>query len=83
MAAISVEERRSYIKIVYFRVKSGKEIHKNLCEACGNNALSFKIVYRWLEPFSAGKTDILDEARSGRPHEATDPYQIEKSEGSP
>ena len=65
MAAVSVEEQWSYIKTEYLRGKSGKEIHENLCEACGNNALSFKTVYRWLARFSAGKTDILDEARSG------------------
>ena len=81
MAALSVEEQGSYIKIEYLRGKSGKEIHENLCEACGNNALSFKTVYRWLAHFSAGKTDISDEARSGRPHEATDPYHIEKVKG--
>ena len=39
MAAVSVEEQRSYIKIEYIREKSGKEIHENLCGACGNNAL--------------------------------------------
>ena len=78
MAAVSVEEQRSYIKIEYLRGKSGNEIYENLCDACGNNALSFKTVHRWLARFSAGKTDISDEARSGRPHEATDPYHIEK-----
>ena len=66
MTVVSVEEQRSYIKIEYLREKSGKEIHQNLCEACGNNALSFKTVYRWLARFSEGKTDISDEARSGR-----------------
>ena len=40
MAAVSVEQR-SYIKIEYLRGKSGKEIYENLCEACGNNALSY------------------------------------------
>ena len=77
MAPVSVEQR-SYIKIEYLRGKSGKEIQENLYDACGNNALSFKTVYRWLARFSAGKTDISDEARSGRPHEATDPCHIEK-----
>ena len=42
----------------------------------------FKTVYMLLARFSVGKTDTSDEARSGRPHEATDPYHIEK-EGSP
>ena len=37
-----------------------------------------KTVYRWLARFSAGKTDISDEARSRRPHEATYPYHAEK-----
>ena len=42
MAVVSVEEQRSYIKVEYLRGKLGKKIHENLCEACGNNALSFK-----------------------------------------
>ena len=75
---VSIEEQWSYIKIEYLRGKSGKEIHANLCEACGNNALPFKTGYRWLACFLAGKTDISDEAPSGRPHEATDPYHFEK-----
>ena len=43
------------VSVKYLRGKSGKEIHENLCEACGNNALSFKTVYRYLARFSAGK----------------------------
>ena len=46
MAAVSIEEQQSYIKIEYLREKLGKEIHENLCEAYANNALFFKIVYR-------------------------------------
>ena len=71
MVAVSVEQR-SYIRIEYLRGKSGKEIHENLCEACGNNTGGY------IGRFSAGKADISDEARSGKPHEATDPYHVEK-----
>ena len=79
MAAVSLEDQWSYVKTEYLRGKLGKEIHENLCNACGNNALSFKTVYRWLARFSAGKTYISDEVCSCcRPHEAKDPYHIEK-----
>ena len=47
MAAVSVEEQLLYIKIEYLRGKLGKEIHENVREACGNNALSFKTMQRW------------------------------------
>ena len=70
MAVVSIEEQRSYLKNKYLRGKSSKEIHENLCEACENNAPSFKTVYRWLARFSAGKTDMSDEA--------TDSYHIKK-----
>ena len=83
MAVVSIEEQRLYIKNTYLRGKSSKESHENLCEACENNAPSFKTVYKWLARFSAGKTDISDEARSGRPHEATDFYHIEKMKVNP
>ena len=60
IAAFSQEEQRAYIKIE-LRGKLGMEIYGNLCEACGTSSVSLKTVYRWLERFSAGKTDILDE----------------------
>ena len=78
MAAVSQEEQRAYIKIEYLRGKTGIEIYENLCEACGTSSVCLKTVYRWLERFSAGKTDILDEPRCGRPVEVTDDYNVEK-----
>lgn len=78
MAAVSQEEQRAYIKIEYLRGKTGKEIHENLHEACGKSSVSLKTVYRWLERFSDGKMDLLDEPRSGRPVEVTDDYHAEK-----
>lgn len=78
MAAISQEEQRSYIKIEHLRGKTGREIHENLCEACGPYAVSFNTVYRWLRRFSTGILDSSDEQRSGRPIEATDKCHIEK-----
>ena len=44
----------------------------------GKSSVSLKTVYRWLERFSDGKTDISDEPRCGRPVEVTDTYYVEK-----
>ena len=58
MAAVSQEEQRAYIKIEYLRGKTCMEIYENLHEACGKSSVLLKTVYRWLERFSDGKTDI-------------------------
>ena len=78
MAAVSQEEQHAYIKIEYLRGKTGIEMYENLCEAWGTSSVSLKTVDRWLERFSAGKTDIFDEPRCGRPVEVTDDYHMEK-----
>ena len=56
-------------KIEYLRGKTGMEIYENLHEACGKSSVLLNTVYRWLERFSDGKTDISDEPRCGRPVE--------------
>ena len=54
MAAVIVDEQRAYIQIEHLRGKTGREIDKNLQEACGTYAVSFKTVYRWISRFKTG-----------------------------
>jgi histone-lysine N-methyltransferase SETMAR len=78
MAAVSVDEQRAYIKIEYLRGKTGKEIADNLQEACGDSAVSFKTVYRWIARFKSGNLDILDEPHTGRIPSSTGTFYVEK-----
>ena len=81
IAAVSQEEQHAYIKIEYLRGKTGIEIYENLIESCGTSSVSLKTAYRWLERFSAGKTDILDKPRCGRPVEVINDYHVENIKG--
>lgn len=43
------------------------EIHRQLCTAHGDHAVSKMTVNRWVNEFKAGRTDVSDLPRSGRP----------------
>ena len=52
---------------MYLKGKIGKEIHGELADVCGSSAPSYAQV-----KFKRGRTSLEDEARSGRPLDATD-----------
>jgi histone-lysine N-methyltransferase SETMAR len=60
--------QRSVIFTLWKTGHSAPDIHVQLCSAHGSNAISMMTVYRWIEQFKAGRTDIADQHRSGRPH---------------
>jgi len=43
------------------------EIHHQICQVYGDNAMSDGIVRKWVRMFSEGRENVHDEARSGRP----------------
>jgi len=61
------EEVRSVIRFLDARGLGPSEIHRQLVEVYGENVMSKKQVYFWCNQFSAGRTSIADEPRSGRP----------------
>ena len=46
-------------------------------EAYGKDAISKSSVYEWYAQFKAGRTDVFDSERSGRPRDATSLTNIE------
>lgn len=66
-ATFSEEEQRTVIRFLWLRGKKAKEIHEELKSVLGDGALCLRTVYRWIEHFSTGRTDVHDEPRSGRP----------------
>jgi len=43
------------------------EIHHQICQVYGDNAMSDGMVRKWVRIFNEGRENVHDEARSGRP----------------
>jgi len=43
------------------------EIHHQICQVYGDNAMSDGMVRKWFRMFNEGRENVHDEARSGRP----------------
>jgi len=43
------------------------EIHHQICEVYGDNAMSDGMVRKWVRMFNDGRENVHDEAQSGRP----------------
>ena len=69
-------EMRSYILTSYRIGLSATDIHKNLVTAYAKDAYSYDTVAKWIGRFKAGKIDIEDGFRSGRPITATTKLNI-------
>ena len=65
-------EYRAVIRYSYLKGKTGKEIHGKLANVYESSAPSYIQVKFWVGEFKHGRTSSEDEARSGRPLDATD-----------
>ena len=66
-------EYRAVIRYLYLKGKTGKEIHGELADVYGSSAPSYAQV-----KFKCGRTSLEDEARSGRPLDATEEEMCNK-----
>jgi transposase len=57
----------SVIKFLSAKNVRPTEIYRQVCEVCGENAMSDRMVRRWCRMFSEGRTNVHDDVRSGRP----------------
>ena len=71
-------EYRAVIRYLYLKGKTGKEIHDKLADVYGSSAPSYAQVKFWIRDFKRGRTSLEDEARSGRPLDATDEEMCKK-----
>ena len=69
---------RAIIRYLYLKGKTGKEIHGELADVYGSSAPSYAQVKFWVGEFKRGRTSLEDEARSGRPLDATDEEKCKK-----
>ena len=63
---------------MYLKGKTGKEIHRELSVVSGSSAPSYAQVKFWVGEFKRDRTSLEDEARSGRPLDATDEEKCKK-----
>ena len=71
-------EYRAVIQYLYLKGKTGKEIHGELADVYGTSAPSYVQVKFWVGEFKRDKMSSEDEARSGRPLDATNEEMCKK-----
>jgi len=60
-------EIRSVIRFLNARNVLPSEIHHQICQVYGENAMSDGMVRKWVRMFNEGRENVHDEAQSGRP----------------
>jgi len=60
-------EIRSVIRVLKPRNVLTSEIHQQICQVYGDNAMSDGMVRKCVRMFNEGRENVHDEARSGRP----------------
>jgi len=60
-------EIRSVISFFSSRNVLESEIHHQICQVYGDNAMSDGMVRKWVRMFNEGRENVHDEVRSGRP----------------
>ena len=65
-------EIRSVIRFLNARNVLLSEIHHQICQVYGDNAMSDGMVRKWVRMLNEGRENVHDEARGGRPSLAND-----------
>ena len=65
-------EIRSVIRFLTARNVTAAEIHRQISEVYGRNAMSDSKVRKWVRAFKDGRENVHDEPRSGRPSVITE-----------
>ena len=56
----SKQEQRSWIETECARGRTARQCHQGLQEACGESALPYRTVARWLKAFNEGRQNVAD-----------------------
>ncbi|GBN59193.1 hypothetical protein AVEN_123360-1 [Araneus ventricosus] len=65
-------EVRSVLRFLNAKKVKPAEIHPQLVEIYGKNVMTDGMVRKWVRKFNDGRTNVHDEARSGRPSVVND-----------
>ena len=63
----TIEEQRGVVRFLCAEGVKPMEIHRRMLAQYGQNTMSQRNVYEWVERFKSGRTTVTDEGRSGRP----------------
>jgi hypothetical protein len=64
------EEQLSILRcVLWANGLNVKDIHKEIFPLYGGKCLSCEAVHNWVEEFSQGRSNVADDARTGRPVE--------------
>jgi len=69
-------EIRSVIRFLNTRNMLPSEIHHQICQVYGDNAMSDGMVRKWVQMFNEGRENLHNEARNGRPSLVNDIWYI-------
>jgi histone-lysine N-methyltransferase SETMAR len=72
------EKQRFYIFVSWKNGRDATEIHNELVNAVGEQALSIPTIRRWIAKYKDGEIDFDDKPRSGRPREAVTSEKISR-----
>ena len=62
------QEQRTWLKIQCARGHTARQCHERLVETCGDAALPYRTVARWIRAFNEGRDNVEHMARPGRPN---------------
>ena len=65
-------EMQSVIRFLNARNVKPADIHRQICEVYGENAMSDGMLRKWVRKFNGGRHNVYDEPRSGRPSVVSD-----------
>jgi len=71
-------EYRSVIKFLIRLGKTNENIQEQLRQAYGNNCPHKATIYRWINEFKRGRSQVHDSERSGRPVDATTEEMVKR-----
>ncbi|GBN76605.1 hypothetical protein AVEN_207598-1 [Araneus ventricosus] len=69
-------DQRSWINIEVARGKNASECYHGLCEVCGDNALTYRTIARWVKAFCVYRKETAVLHRTGRPSIPQHPIDI-------
>ena len=73
------EEQRAVIQFLWSEGVPGAEIHRRLSTQYGDSALSRRSVYKWIEKFTSGRTNMTHEEGAGGPSISTTDEKIQQA----
>ncbi|PSN57987.1 hypothetical protein C0J52_08116 [Blattella germanica] len=64
-AMFTKQDQRSWLKIECARGRNARQCYEILQDVCGENALPYRTVARWVKAFNEGRQNVTDMPRSG------------------